>query len=43
MSQNEKVVIEKLFDELKNELTFLPDVDVVREGFLWGFKWTLIQ
>lgn len=39
---NEKTM-EELFEELKSELVFLPDIDAVRYGFLWGFKWTLTQ
>lgn len=42
MSVKERT-IEELFDELKADLTFLPDVDAVKEGFLFGFKMTLIN
>jgi hypothetical protein len=40
--KKEKTEMEQLFDELKKELVFLPDNDMVREGFLFGFKYTLI-
>jgi|LSQX01.1.fsa_nt_gb hypothetical protein len=41
--KNDITTVESLFDELKEELTFLPDHDAIKEGFLFGFKWTLTQ
>lgn len=41
MSENNNKSVEELFEELKNELTFLPDIDAVKEGYLFAFKWTL--
>lgn len=41
MGENNEKTIEELFEELKDDLTFLPDVDAVKEGYLFAFKWAL--
>lgn len=33
--------VQDLFEELKDDLTFLPDIDEVKEAYLFAFKWTL--
>ena len=43
MNENKEKTIEELFEELKDEMTFLPDIDAVKEGFLYAFKYTLFQ
>ncbi|MDI3536625.1 MAG: hypothetical protein PWP16_474 [Eubacteriaceae bacterium] len=43
MDENKERSIEELFEELKDELVFLPEIDAVRAGYLFGFKYTLIQ
>lgn len=39
--ENEKTM-DELFDELKKELVFLPDIDLVREAFINGFVMQLM-
>ena len=34
MNETKEKTIEELFEELKDEMTFLPDIDAVKEGFL---------
>lgn len=43
MTENNNKTVEELFEELKDELTFLPNFDEVKEGYLLGFKFTLIM
>lgn len=43
MTENNNKTVEELFEELKAELTFLPDFDEVKEGYLLGFKFALIM
>ncbi|MFZ7121950.1 MAG: hypothetical protein ACOWWH_13505 [Eubacteriaceae bacterium] len=34
---------EELFEELKKELVFLPDIEPVRQGFIEGFILMLLN
>ncbi|WKY46160.1 hypothetical protein Q5O14_08750 [Eubacteriaceae bacterium ES2] len=43
MSENNEKTVEELFEELKSELVFLPDIDAIKEGYLFGFEFTLIS
>ena len=36
------MTMDELFDELKKELAFLPDIDSVREAFIDGFVMQLM-
>lgn len=37
----ENNVVDQLFEELKDELTFLPPVDAAKEGFLFGLTYVM--
>lgn len=41
MEEKERSV-EELFQELKQEMDFLPADDLVREGYLFGFEFLLL-
>lgn len=39
---SEEKTIEELFQEVKEELDFLPEDDKIREGFLMGLTFIMI-
>ncbi len=40
---SKEVTYEELFQELKKEMNFLPEVDAIREGYLFGYEFLLIS
>lgn len=43
MSKNTEKTMDELFEELKKDLTFLPDVDDIKEAYLFAFKFVLVM